>query len=122
MFRKKHVPFHTAVGASGRPSRHMPDVHADRVTSVNYTSYAVRSIPARCRTQTPVAPAAAWDVIYLPAGGEIPRRVNDRVTRVNYTSYAVSSKPGGCLDERPDSPPAGRKKPSLFHKKFALCV
>jgi len=38
------------------------------------------------------------------------------------TRYAVSSKPGGCLDERPDSPPAGRKKPSLFHKTFALCA
>ncbi len=32
----------------------------DRVTPVNYTSYAVRTIPASCQPQKPASPVAAW--------------------------------------------------------------
>jgi len=70
----------------------------DRVTRVINRTYAVRPIPAWCRTRTPASPAAAWYCLIFvyknlhkvqtvpccrPAGSENAFWVSNRVTRVN---------------------------------------
>ena len=86
------------------PSGQTSGLNTDRITPVTYTRYAVGLVPARCQTQTPASPAAAWyvmDLIFRPAGGESNRSSRQshgldthRVTCVTYGTLRLSYSEG----------------------------